>query len=180
MRPNYLACSLLAVLALTGCARKLDSLAVREFIDKADDAARHRYAPEICELRGENFTLRLSYTSLDSRGEPAESEMNRKLYCREAGKFSNIRQYRLERTSLRVDIAPDRKTANVVAEYKETLPSYGYMPVTPDDFQNFVIVESRDESVVGFESGDIVFLEANVRAREVELVPKNSLDIPYE
>ena len=180
MRPNYFACLLLAALALAGCARTLDAADVREFIDQADDAARRRYAPEICELRGENFRLTLDYRPLASRASPARSEMNRKLYCNEAAKFSRIRQYRLERTSLRIDLAPDRRTAKVVAEYEETLPSYGHMPSTPDDFRDFVVVESRDESTVGYEGGDIVFLDSRVEAREVDRLPKNSVDIPYD
>ena len=50
-----------SVAGLSGCKRSLDEADVREFVDHADDAARKRYAPEICELRGEHFTLELSY-----------------------------------------------------------------------------------------------------------------------
>jgi hypothetical protein len=182
MRPNYLAATLLAAIALLpGCSR-LDTRAVREFVDLADDAARKRYAPEICELRGENFVLKLTFQSLEPAAEPTETQMSRKLYCREAGKFSQLRQYRLERTSLDIQMAPDRKTARVIAEYVETMPYYGemYMPATLDDFRHFVVIESRDDSVVGYEDGDIVFLSAEVHAQEVELLPKDSVDIPYD
>jgi hypothetical protein len=173
---------LLAASTLLGACSRLDEQEVREFIDLADDAARNRYAPEICELRGENFVQRLTYHSLEYSGEPAESEISRKLYCQQAARFSRIRQYRLERKSLNIEVAPDRKTARVRAEYVETLPYYHGMPMpaTPDDFLDFVIVETRDESVVGIEGGDLVFLNADVEAREVELVPKHSLDLPYD
>jgi hypothetical protein len=183
MRPNYMAaCLLVTLVPLAGCARTLDERDVREFIDKADDAARKRYGPAICGLRGENFLLKLTFQSLDPRAEPAESQMNRKLYCREAGKFSRIRQYRLERESLAIEVAPDRKTARAVAEYVETLPHYeeNYMPATLDDFRDFVVVRSRDESIVGIEDGDLVFMSAEVEAEEIELLPKSSVDIPYE
>jgi hypothetical protein len=172
---------LIACMLVAGCTR-LDRGNVREFIDRADDAARKRYAPEICELRAEDFVLRLRYQSLEFPDDPAESEMPRKLYCQQAGKFSKIRQYRLERTSLDIEVAPDRKTARVRATYVETLPYYQgmYMPATPDDFRDFVIVESRDESVIGIEGGDLVFLNAEVHAEEVELVPKHQLDLPYD
>ncbi len=183
MRPSYSAVCLLAALAtLAGCTRSLDERGVREFIDRADDAARKRYAPGICELRAENFVLKLEYQSLDPRAEPARSQMNRKLYCREAGKFSRLRQYRLERKSLAIDLAPDRKTARAIAEYEQTLPYYvdAYMPATPDDFRHFVVIESRDESVIGIEGGDVVFLSAEVQAEEVELLSKASVDIAYD
>ena len=38
------------------------------------------------------------------------------------------------------------------------------MPVTPDDFREFEIVESVDESVVGIEDGDLVFLSTRAEA----------------
>ena len=56
--------------------------------------------------------------------EPSELEIDRKLFCREAGSFSQLRQYRLERKSMRIDLATDRKTATVTAEYVETMPFY--------------------------------------------------------
>ena len=66
------------------------------------------------------------------------------------------RQYRLERKSIDVDVAADRKTARVTAEYVETMPYYepDIMPATPDDFRDFQVVETHDESVIGFESGE--------------------------
>jgi hypothetical protein len=183
MKTFLIAASLSAMAAsLAGCTRSLDTHAVRQFIDKADDAARKRYAPEICELRGENFVLKLKYQSIDADAEPAESQMSRKLYCREAGKFSRLRQYRLERTSLDITVAADRKTATAVARYVETMPYYepNYMPATLDDFREFVVIESRDESVVGIEGGDLKFLAADVHAIETELLPKRDVTIPYE
>jgi hypothetical protein len=183
MKAILIAAGLLAMAAsLAGCTRSLDTHAVRQFIDKADDAARKRYAPEICELRGKNFVLKLKYQSIDADVEPAESQMSRTLYCREAGKFSRLRQYRLERTALDITVAADRKTATAVARYVETLPYYeaNYMPATLDDFREFVVIESRDESVVGIEGGDLKFLEADVYAIETELLPKRDVTIPYE
>ena len=169
-----------AATSLTGCKRSLDEEDVRAFVDKADDAARKRYAPEICELRGENFSLELTFQALEDVP-PSAIEIDRKLFCREAGKFSRLRQYRLERRSLEIDVAEDGKTANVVAEYTETLPYYGddVMPATPDDFTDFVVVESHDESVVGIEGGDLVFTSAKVSATQTELIPKAELKLPY-
>ena len=163
-----------------GCSREVNRQQVREFIDTADAAARKRFAPEICELRGQQFKLHLTYHA-DDAGEPAVMEIGRKLYCQQAGSFSQLRQYRLERKSLDITLAPDRRTATVTAEYVETRPFYEphRMPATLDDFQHFEIVESVDESVVGIEGGDLVFLSTRAQAWQ-SLVPKSSLDIPYD
>ena len=50
-----------------------------------------------------------------------------------------MRQYRLERKSIDIDVAADRKTARVTADYVETMPYYepDAMPATPDDFREF-------------------------------------------
>ena len=81
-----------------------------------------------------------------------------------------------------MDVADDARTAKVIAEYVETMPYYeeGAMPATPDDFIDFVVIESRDESVVGLEGGDLVFLSAKVSATESELVAKRDLNLPYD
>lgn len=182
MKPLASIAILLALLAsLTGCKRSLDSFDVREFVDHADDAARKRFAPEICKLRGETFTLEMQYTGIESRT-PNDLTLDRKLYCREAGKFAMLRQYKLERESIYIDVSDDKKTAKVVAEYIETRPYYppDFMPATPDDFRDMVIVKSHDESVVGIESGDLVFLSAKVSAQETRLVPKGELNLPYD
>jgi hypothetical protein len=162
-----------------GCG-KLDERHVRDFVDRADEASRHRFAPEICALRGASFRLHQKFQAADPRLPPAELDLGRKTFCVEAGKFARLRQYELERKSLEVDLAPDRKTARITAEYVETLPYYepDMMPATPDDFREFQILESRDESVVGIESGDIVFLSTDADIHQ-SLVPKSSLRIPY-
>lgn len=185
MRHVPILLALLLPLASTGCKRSLDEQDVREFIDLADDAARKRYAPEICALRGENFTLDLQFQSIDQSMEdvpPSELTLDRKMFCREAGRFARLRQYRLERRSLEVDVAADAKTARVTAEYIETLPYYedDQVPVTPDDFREFVVVESHDESVVGIEGGSLVFLSTAVEATQTELIPKSKLKLPYD
>lgn len=163
-----------------GCSREVSRQQVREFIDAADASARKRFAPEICELRGEQFKLHLTYHTEDA-DEPAVMEIGRKLYCQQAGSFSQLRQYRLERKSLDIRLAPDRKTATVIAEYVETRPFYEphKTPATLDDFEEFEIIESTDESVVGREGGDLVFLSTRAEAWQ-SLVPKSSLDIPYD
>lgn len=178
MRTTLLA--LLSLALLSGCNRSLDRIEVEQFVDRADDAARKRYAPEICELRGENFTMKRRFHSLEE-SEPQEIEIGRKLFCREAGSFSRVRQYRLERKSLAIELAPDRKTAKVIAEYVETLPHYeaGMVPATPDDFRRFQIIESRDESVVGIENGKLVFLSTEADSSQTEVVAKDSLSLPY-
>ena len=107
--------------------------------------------------------------------------MDRKLFCREAGNFSRLRQYLLERKSIEIDLADDRRSARVTSNYVETLPYYEpyAMPRTPDDFREFQVVETRDESVVGFESGDLVFLSTDSESHQT-LVAKDSIQIPYD
>src|SRR5688572_12703589 len=100
---------LAACYVLGGCSREVNRQQVAEFIDAADDAARKRYAPEICELRGRNFTMRQIFHGHDGQ-EPSEMEISRKLYCQQAGSFARLRQYRLERKSIDIDIATDRKS----------------------------------------------------------------------
>lgn len=180
MRKSALALILLAVAATTGCG-KLDAVEARTFIDAADDAARKRFAPEICELRGEKFKLRLKLQTEDLRMPPSELELDRKMFCLEAGKFARLRQYKLERHSLNVDLAADRRTARVSAVYTETLPYYepDIMPATPDDFREWQVLEVRDESVIGVESGDIVFLSTDSDVRQ-KLVPKGEIRLPYD
>ena len=182
MRIAPLAAILLALCApLAGCKRSLHTQDVIEFVDKADNAARKRFAPEICGLRGKNFTLNLNFQGHNERFAPTKVEMNRKLFCMEAGKFSKLHWYKLERKSLHVELAEDRKTATVQAEYVETMPYYDpdMMPRFPDDFYDWQIVESRDESVVGIESGDLVFL--STRGDSVQtLTPKNKISLPED
>jgi hypothetical protein len=180
MRIPNLVLVLIAAATLTGCG-KLDPVSAREFVDAADDAARKRFAPEICELRGKNFKLRQKFQSAEARMPPTEIELDRKLFCVEAGKFSRLRQYKLERHSLEVDLAPDRKTARVSAVYTETLPYYepDIMPATPDDFREWQVLDVRDESVIGIEGGDIVFLSTDSETTQ-KLVPKRTLQLPYD
>jgi len=182
MRIISLLATLLALcVPLTACQRSLDETDVREFIDKADNAARKRFAPEICELRGKNFKLHLTFQGHSPLLQPTEVEMDRNLFCKQAGTFSRIRQYKLERKSLEVDVAADRKTARVTANYVETLPFYeaDIMPATPDDFRQFQILDTHDESIVGIESGDLVFLSTTSESSQ-ELVGKDSISLPYD
>jgi hypothetical protein len=181
MRLTLLLATLLALCApLTACKRRLDETDVRAFVDKADAAARKRYAPEICELRGETFTQHLVFQGHESGIEPTDLTIDRKLYCKEAGKFSRLRQYKLERNSMDVKVANDGKTAVVTSEYVETLPYYepDMMPATPDDFREWQIVETVDESVVGIEGGDLVFLSSDSESSQ-SLIDKSSLELPY-
>lgn len=166
---------------LAGCKRSLHTRDVIEFVDSADDAARKRFAPEICGLRGKEFTLRVNFQGHEQRYPPARIDMNRKLFCSEAGKFSRLRQYKLERKSMNIDLAEDRKTAIVKAEYVETMPFYepDIMPSTPDDFRDWQVIQTRDESVVGIEDGDLVFLSTNSDAVQ-SLVPKSQIHLPWD
>jgi hypothetical protein len=182
MRVLILTATLLALFTpLAGCKRSLDQRDVRAFIDKADNLARKRFAPEICELRGKDFKLHLKFQGFEPRLPPTELDMDRKLFCKEAGSFSRLRQYRLSRNSIDISIADDRKTARVFADYVETMPYYepDIMPSTPDDFRQFQLVETVDESVVGIEDGDLVFLSTNSESHQ-SLVPKNSVSLPYD
>ena len=177
---RVLAAILLATSALAGCSRELGRQQVAEFIDQADAAARKRFAPEICDLRGKNFTMQLVFYAQDANV-PSEMEITRKLYCQQAGSFSRLRQYRLERKSIDIDIATDRKSATVTAEYVETMPFYDpwRAPVTPDDFNHFQVVESRDVSVVGIEDGDLKFLSTETESHQ-SLISKKEVKIPYD
>jgi hypothetical protein len=181
MRIVTLAMLLALCLPLAACKKEVTRQEVAEFVDKADDAARKRFAPEICALRGKDFKMKLRFQGHEPRMEPTEMEIGRKLYCANAGSFSRLRQYRLERKSMDIDIATDRRTARVTAEYVETMPYYepDTTPATPDDFRNFQVVTSRDESVVGIESGDLVFLSTESSANQA-LTPKGSVEIPYD
>ena len=178
-RALLLATLLALCVPLTACQRSLDETEVREFIDIADNAARKRFAPEICELRGENFTLHLTFQGHDRGLEPTEVEFDRALFCKEVGIFSQLRKYKLERKSLEVTVAADRKTARVTADYVETMPYYepDTIPLTPDDFRDFQVVDTHDESVVGIEGGDLVFL-STVSVSSQELIPAGSLSLP--
>ena len=182
MRLPIFASILLALCApLAGCKRSLHTRDVIEFVDKADNAARKRFAPEICELRGKDFTLSVNFQGHKERYPPSTFEMNRKLFCMEAGKFSRLRQYKLERKSMDIDLAEDRKFATVKTEYVETMPYYDpdIMPATPDDFREWQIVKTRDESVIGIESGDLVFL--STRSDSVQtLTAKREISLPYD
>lgn len=179
MRKVLLPGLLVLCAAFAGCG-KLDERAVREFVDEADVAARERFAPKICSLRGEKFELHQTFQGADQRLAPEELVLTRKLFCAEAGKFARVRQYVLERKSLEVDLAPDRRTARITAEYVETLPYYepDTIPATPDDFRDFQVLETRDESVVGIEGRDIVFLRTDTDIHQT-LVPKSARSIPY-
>jgi hypothetical protein len=180
---RFITAAMLLVLCapLTACKKEVTRQEVAEFIDKADDAARKRFAPEICELRGKDFRLTMKFQGHEPRMEPTRMEIGRKLYCANAGAFSRLRQYRLERKEMNIDISTDRRTARVTADYIETSPYYepDRQPATPDDFTHFQVVESRDESVVGIESGDLVFLKTEADAHQ-SLILKNSVDIPYD
>jgi hypothetical protein len=181
MRIIIAAVLLALCLPLTACKKELTRQEVAEFIDKADNAARKRFAPEICELRGKDFKMKLQFQGYEPRMQPTEMEFGRKLFCTNAGSFSRLRQYRLERKSIDIDIATDRSSARVTADYLETLPYYepGTMPSTPDDFDQFQVLESRDDSIVGVEDGDLVFLSTEVDQHQ-SLIPKSSVKIPYD
>ena len=181
MRIVIAAMLLVLCLPLTACRKEVTRPQVAEFIDKADNAARKRFAPEICELRGKDFKMKLKFQGYEPRMEPTEMEIGRKLYCANAGAFSRLRQYRLERKSIDIDLATDRKTARVSADYVETMPYYepDTTIATPDDFRKFQVVESHDESIVGIEDGDLVFLSTESDAHQ-SLIDKGSVSIPYD
>jgi hypothetical protein len=164
--------------ALAGCG-KLSERDVRGFIDHADDVSRTLYAPHICELRGKDFVLHLRFQIDEPRVPPSELDINRKTFCAEAAKNAFLRNYKLERKSLEVELAADRKTARVTAEYEETLPYFepDIRPASPFDFRMYQVLTTRDDSIVGIESGDIVFLSTNADVQQ-KLVDKHELDVP--
>jgi len=181
MRVSLLIAILLALCApLAGCKRSLSTRDVNEFVDRADDARRKLYAPEICALHGESFTQTVNFQGYMKNYGPTKIELNRKLFCQEAAKLSRIRAYKLERKSIDISLSADRKTAVVKAEYVETRPYYDpdTTPVSPDDFRDWQVIESLDESVVGIEGGDVVFLSAKSDAAQT-LVPTKDLAVPF-
>jgi hypothetical protein len=171
----------LVTLGIAGCGpRALTEENVTEFMNRADDAARKRFAPEICELRGANFKLTMTFLAADSET-PETSEISRKLYCAQAGQFAKLRQYVLERESLAIEIAPDGQTATVETSYVEKLPYYpeDSFPATPDDYNEVQILESESTSTLAIENGGIVFWET-VADIEQSLVPKHQMKLPYD
>jgi hypothetical protein len=172
--------ALLLLAGLTGCSpQSLTQENVTEFVDKADNAARKRFAPEICKLRGKNFVLR---KNLDAAREyeSGHSEISRKLYCDSLRSFSRLYQYVLERKSLKIEIAPGAQMARIEAEYVQKLPYYeaDTMPATPDDYYEVQILESREVSAVAIEDGAIVFVSTDADVKQ-KLVPKHELQLPY-
>jgi hypothetical protein len=178
MRP--LLCLLALCAPLAACTSSLDEQDVREFIDIADDAMRKRFAPDICSLRGQEFRINTKFHAAGMRGEPGRMSIDRHMYCVEAGKFARIRQYKLERKALEIDVAADRQTARVKVHYVETEPFYGdSMPRTPDDFYQFQILDVHEDSVVGMESGDLVYLSTDSEAHQ-SLIGKDQVNLPYD
>jgi hypothetical protein len=170
-----------SLMALSGCGpRTLTQENITEFIDHADDTARKRFAPEICELRGANFTLTMTFLAANAES-PETSQISRKLYCAQAGQFAKLRQYVLERKSLSITIAPDGQTASVEADYVEKLPYYPEetFPSTPDDYDEVQVLDSTSTSIIAIENGSIVFwsTEADI---EQTLMPKHKMKLPYD
>ncbi|HTU67904.1 MAG TPA: hypothetical protein VMF52_18290 [Steroidobacteraceae bacterium] len=179
MSSRHALCLLVLCTSFAGCTRSLDERKVRDFVDRADATARTLYAPHICELRGENFRLHLRFQGYLERLPPSDLEIGRKTFCLEAAKNAWLRQYKLERKSLDIELAADRRTARVTAEYEETLPYFepDMRPASPFDFQKFQVLTTRDDSVVGIEGGDLVFLRTDADVVQ-KLVPKQQLDVP--
>jgi hypothetical protein len=182
-RPRFFLLAATAALAgaLAGCSpQALTEKNVTEFVNQADDAARKRFAPEICKLRGKNFVLR---RKLDAAREyeSGESEVSRKLYCSSLSSFSKLYQYVLERKSLKIQIAPGAQMARVEAEYVQKLPYYedGVIPASPDNYYEVQILESREVSAIAIEDGAIVFVSTDADVRQT-LVPKHELPLPYD
>ena len=70
-----------AVGGLTGCGTsELTPENVLAFVDEADEAARERFGPDICELRGRNFVSRtVIYAARKTYPETVTTD--RKAYC---------------------------------------------------------------------------------------------------
>jgi hypothetical protein len=168
-----------AIATLAGCGKRtLDRADVEEFVNLADDAARKRFAPEICKLRAQDFKLTVKLTP--AYGKPSEIEMGRKLFCVEAGKFARLEQYVLERKSMTVELASDRKSARVIAEYVEKMPYYepGALVRFADDYIDVQVLTTRDDSTVGLEDGAVRFLKTTSEATQ-KLYPRGDLPLPY-
>jgi hypothetical protein len=165
---------------LTACSpQALTEENVTAFVDRADDAARKRFAPEICELRGKNFVLRRKLEAARTY-ESGDAEISRKLYCDSLRSFSRLYQYVLERKSLKIQIAPGAQMARIEAEYVQKLPYYqdSVIPASPDNYYEVQILESSEVSAVAIEDGKIVFVSTDANVRQT-LVPKHELPLPY-
>src|SRR6185503_13850034 len=77
---RFMAAAMLLALCLplSACKKELTRREVAEFIDQADNAARKRFAPEICELRGKDFRMTMKFQSHEPRMEPTRMEIGRK------------------------------------------------------------------------------------------------------
>jgi hypothetical protein len=171
----------MAIASLTaGCARRgLDTQAVESFVNQADDAARKRFALEICALRARDFHEHVVVHNPDS-AQVTELSADRKTYCRDAQSFSHLPRYVLERKSLQVDLAADRRSARVTAEYIEKLPFYRHRPASgPDDYMEVQIHRSHETSVVGLEDGRPVFKSTDVDV-SWKLVPRSEMPLPAD
>jgi hypothetical protein len=177
------AAKLVLVLIVSGSTsacgvRSLDTESVRAFVDLADNAARKRFAPEICALRARDFRMHQTFYA-SGMPQPAKLTLDKALYCKSAGDFSKLQQYELERKSIKIEIAADRKTARVEARYIEKKPFYGdYQPAFADDYTDVEVLDSTDWSNIGIEDGDIVFRETRAEIRQT-LVPRTELHLPY-
>lgn len=141
---------------------------------------RRRFAPAICELRGERFVLRQTFYAqgIDT---PQVNEISRKLYCTQAGTFGKVRQYSRERHSLAIQISADLQTAQIEATYTEKMPFYpDGMPLgSPDNYTEMQILESTETSVLAIENGAIVYWSTDAETEQT-LVPKHTVPLPYD
>lgn len=166
--------------ALAGCGSPtLQSRQVQAFIDADDAAERKRYAPDVCALQGQDFHEHVIFHGAET-STPSELTLDRKLFCAQEAKFSQVRQYQLIRHSLEIQLAADLRTADVDAQYTEEMPYYEYKQFGPDFYQRLQFIDSHTHYVVGREHGKLVFLSAEIESTQ-RLVPRNSVPaLPYD
>lgn len=139
---------------------ELTEASVREFIDKADEAARKRWPDEICALRSKDFVLISHVEDKDGGFIRPSKKINKREFCKAIRTLPMLHNYRLTRESLAIQLSLDGQSAEVKAHYSERTPDYeGALPVeigkAPDNYDIVQEVESDDVSVVVLEDGKL-------------------------
>ena len=114
-----------------------------------------------------------------SRGYPPSNiEMDRKLFCKEAGRFSRLRQYRLERKSIDIELRKDRRTADGQGGIRRNnaVLRAGHHAGDARRFPRVADRRNATSRSSASKSGDLVFLSTEERI----ILVSRTLDIRYD
>ena len=127
--------------------------------------------------------MRVKFQGHEPRIAPRSSRSIASFFASRPATSRDCGQYRLERKWIDIDVAADRKTARVNADYVESHAVLRTRHDARDARQLFTSsgsVETRtNESVVGLESGDLVFLSTNSQSSQ-SLIAKSAVSLPYD